>query len=213
MKFRTLHVDGMDAAMRYRMVTSCVLPRPIAWTVTQDGNGVINVAPFSSYNYIAHSPPMVAINIASREGRLKDTARNLAAIREFTVNMPTEETLRTMHETSGEYESHVSEAEIHGIEMLPSEIVKPPRIAAAPIQLECRLVQTVPLGTGVNVLYLADIVAFHLSEEIFDGRHVDVAKMRPVARLAGPNYATIGEIIHLQPVFTIPGSAKRKTPP
>lgn len=208
MKFSTLRIEDMDLATRYRMVTSCVLPRPIAWITTLSPTGVVNAAPFSSYNYIAHSPPMVAVNMGAREGRLKDTARNVVETKEFVINVPTEATLEAMHKTSGEYSAEVSEAEMHGIELIPSAFVKPPRIAATPIQLECRLTQVLPLGTGVNVLYVGDIVAFHLRDDVFDGRHVDLAKIRPVVRLAGPHYATLGEIVRLEPVFTAPGSAK-----
>lgn len=208
MSFSTLRVDDMDLATRYRIVTSCVLPRPIAWITTLGPTGLVNAAPFSSYNYVAHSPPMVAVNIGAREGRLKDTARNMVAAKEFVINMPTEATLGAMHKTSGEYPPEVSEAALHDIELLPSEFVKPPRIAATPIQLECRLAQVLPLGAGLNVLYIGDVIAFHVRDDIFDGRRVDLDKIRPVVRLAGPHYATLGNIIRLEPVFTTPGSEK-----
>jgi flavin reductase (DIM6/NTAB) family NADH-FMN oxidoreductase RutF len=213
MGFSTLTIDDMDLATRYRLVTSCVQPRPIAWVTTLNGQGLVNVAPFSSYNYVAHSPPMVAINMGSRAGKLKDTARNIMASREFVINVPTEETLEVMHKSSAEYPADVSEAEQLGITLLPSTLVKPPRIAASPIQMECRLTHVLPLGSGLNTLYHADIVVFHQSNDIFDGRHVDVSRIHPVMRLAGPQYATIGKIIPLEPAFTTPGSVRKETAP
>lgn len=209
MGFATLKIEDMDQAMRYRMVTSCAVPRPIAWVTTKSAAGVVNAAPFSSYNYIAHSPPMVAINVGSREGKLKDTARNMVETKEFVINVPTEETLDTMHETAWEYGPEVSETDVLNIPLMASEFVKPPRIAISPIQMECRLTQVVPLGSGFNTLYIGEIVAFHLSEAIFDGRHVDFAKLKPVARLGGPYYSTIGEIVLRERAFTPPGTFQK----
>jgi flavin reductase (DIM6/NTAB) family NADH-FMN oxidoreductase RutF len=212
MGFATLLIEDMDQAMRYRLVTSCTVPRPIAWVTTLSAAGVVNAAPFSSYNYIAHSPPMVAINIGSREGRLKDTARNMVETKEFVINLPTEESLDVMHSTSGEYGAEVSETEVHGIELMPSEYVKPPRIVMSPIHMECKLTQVTPLGSGFNTLYIGEIVAIHLRDDIFDGRDVDFAKLRPVARMGGPYYATIGELIYRERAFTAPGSSNQRTP-
>lgn len=208
MGFATLRIEDMDQAMRYRMVTSCTVPRPIAWVTTQSIAGVVNAAPFSSYNYIAHSPPMVAINVGLRAGQRKDTARNLIETKEFVINMPTEETLDVMHQTAAEYEPDVGEADLHNIPLIPSEFVKPPRIALSPIHLECRLTQVLPLGTGFNTLYIGEIVAFHLRDDIFDGQRVDFAKLKPVARMGGPYYATIGDLIFRERAFATPGSVR-----
>ncbi len=211
MGFATLRIEDMDQAMRYRMVTSCTVPRPIAWVTTRSAAGVVNAAPFSSYNYIAHSPPMVAINVGSRAGNLKDTARNMVETREFVINVPTEETLDVMHQTSSEYEAEVSETDLLHIPLMPSEFVKPPRIAISPIHLECRLTQVMPLGNGFNTLYVGEIVAFHLRDDIFDGRRVDFARLKPVARLGGPYYSTIGDILFRERVFSAPGSSGEDT--
>jgi flavin reductase (DIM6/NTAB) family NADH-FMN oxidoreductase RutF len=157
---------------------------------------VVNAAPFSSFNYVAHSPPMLAVNIGSREGKLKDTARNIVETGEFTVNVATLATMETMHKTGADYPPEVSEVEALGIALLPGVKVKPPRVAASPIHMECRLERAVPLGRGLNTLYIGEIVAFHLSPEVYDGRNVDSMKLQPIARLGGPYYAALGEIFH-----------------
>jgi flavin reductase (DIM6/NTAB) family NADH-FMN oxidoreductase RutF len=90
----------------------------------------------------------------------------------------------------------VSEVEALGIELLRSRHVKPPRIASSPVHMECRLDRAIVLGRAVNTLYIGEVVAFHLSSEIFDGSRVDSVKMRPLARLGGPYYAALGKIIH-----------------
>jgi flavin reductase (DIM6/NTAB) family NADH-FMN oxidoreductase RutF len=198
---------GLDSATAYRLLVGCVVPRPIAWITTLDEQGRVNAAPFSSYNYVATSPPMLAINIAKRasDGAIKDTAANILARREFVVNVATEATMEAMHASGAEYPPDVSEAEALGLALLPSRHVAPPRLAATPVQMECRLDQAVTLGRGVNTLYIGEVVAFHLSPSVYDGSRVDGAAMRPVARLGGPYYAALGEIIHRPMLQRPPG--------
>jgi flavin reductase (DIM6/NTAB) family NADH-FMN oxidoreductase RutF len=193
-EFVTVLPADLDTETAYKLIIGCVVPRPIAWITTVDAKGVVNAAPFSSYNYVAHSPPMVAVNIGTREGELKDTARNITETGEFVVNVPTLSQMELMHRSAAEYPAEVSEPEALGIALLPSQHVKPPRIAASPIQMECRLEQALKLGRGLNILYIAEVVAFHLSAEVYDGRRVDSEKLQPIGRLGGPNYTSLGEI-------------------
>jgi flavin reductase (DIM6/NTAB) family NADH-FMN oxidoreductase RutF len=186
--------EGLKPDDAYRLVVGCAVPRPIAWITSMNADGRINAAPFSSYNYVATHPPMLAVNIGTRDGELKDTARNIRETREFVVNVATEATLEIMHASAAEYPPEISEAELLDIPLLPSHHIKAPRIASSPVQMECRLDQVIALGTGFNTLYIAEIVAFHLSPAIYDGRRVDSVKMRPIARLGGPFYAALGEI-------------------
>ena len=201
-EFTTLAAADMDTATAYRLLCGIVVPRPIAWITSINAAGVVNAAPFSSYNYVAHSPPMLAVNIGSRDGALKDTARNIELGKEFVVNVATAANMEFMHKTSAEFAPDISETTVHGIELLPSQRVLPPRIAMSPVQMECRLQQVVRLGR-LNTLYIGEVVAFHLSSEVYDGRHVDSIKMQPVSRLGGPYYAVLGETF-LRPVLQSP---------
>ena len=194
--FITVETKGIDTETGYRLLIGAVVPRPIAWITTVNGLGRVNAAPFSSYNYVAHSPPMLAVNIGSRNGELKDTARNIVETGQFVVNAATEDMLEPMHASAADYPPEIDEAELLGIELLPSQFVKPPRIARSPIHMECRLEQAIQLGRGLNTLYIGEIVAFHFSPEVYDGRRVDSLKLKPVARLGGPNYSALGEIFH-----------------
>lgn len=202
-KFITLDASDMVTTTAYRLLCGIVVPRPIAWITSISEAGVVNAAPFSSYNYVAHSPPMLAVNIGSRNGVLKDTARNIEQFREFVVNVATLSNMETMHKTSAEFAPDASEAEALGIGLLPSQYVKPPRIAMSPVQMECKLSQIVKLGR-LNTLYIGEVVAFHLSNEVYDGRHVDSVKMQPVARLGGPFYAALGDIFERSILQTPP---------
>ncbi|MBT9487754.1 MAG: flavin reductase family protein [Rubrivivax sp.] len=203
--FAFIDAAGIDTETAYRLIVGCVVPRPVAWITTVDALGRINAAPFSSYNYVATSPPMLAINIASRAGAVKDTARNIRATGEFVVNVATEATMEAMHQTAQDYPPEVSETELLGIALLPSQCVRAPRIASTPVQMECRLDQVVVLGRGVNTLFIGEVVAFHLAHEVYDGKRVDSARMRPIARLGGPFYAGLGEIFHRPMLQRPPG--------
>lgn len=205
--FAFIDGEGLDTAFAYRLLVGCVVPRPIAWITTIDAEGRVNAAPFSSFNYVATSPPMLAVNIAARagDGAMKDTARNIRANGEFVVNVATEATMDAMHDSAQEFPPEMSETDALGIGLLPSRRVKPPRIAASPVQMECRLDQAITLGRGINTLYIGEVVAFHLSNEVFDGSRVDSARMRPVARLGGPYYAALGEIINRPMLQRPPG--------
>jgi len=197
--YTCLDGERLDADTAYRLLVGSVVPRPVAWVTTVDEAGRVNAAPFSSYNYVASSPPMLAINITTRPGSpggLKDTARNIARSGGFVVNVVTEANMELMHRSAGDYPPEVSEVELLGIPTLPSRHVQPPRLAVSPIQMECRLERIVPLGRGLNTLYIGEVVAFHLSHEVYDGHRIDVTRLRPVARLGGPYYAGLGEIFH-----------------
>ncbi|MET1114342.1 MAG: flavin reductase family protein [Comamonas sp.] len=205
--FTCVDRDALDTETAYRLLVGCVVPRPIAWITTVDEEGRVNVAPFSSYNYVATSPPMLAVNIALRagDGAIKDTARNILASREFVVNVATEATMDEMHLSAWEYPPDISEAQALGLPLLPSRHVRAPRIASSPVQMECRLDQAVTLGRGVNTLYIGEVLAFHLSSAVYDGRRVDAEKMRPIARLGGPFYSGLGDIFHRPMLQKPPG--------
>jgi flavin reductase (DIM6/NTAB) family NADH-FMN oxidoreductase RutF len=204
-EFSTVLASELDVAGAYKLIIGCVVPRPIAWITSISAAGRVNAAPFSSYNYVSHSPPMVAVNIGLRAGKLKDTARNILETREFVVHAATEAARQQMHDCSADFAPEESEPEALGIELIPSRFVRPPRIAASPVHMECRLDQAVRLGTGNNTLYIGEVIAFHLSPAVFDGEKVDSAALRPLARLGGPYYTTLGTIIHAPILATPPG--------
>lgn len=204
--FATLAAEGMDTNTTYRLLCGVVAPRPVAWITTVDENGVVNAAPFSSYNYVAHSPPMLAVNIGIRGKALKDTARNIEANGEFVVNVATIDTLDLMHQTSAEYPPDCSETEVLGLALLPGQWVRVPRIACSPVHIECRLHTKIALGP-INTLYIGQAMGFHLGKSVFDGRQVDTVKLNPVARLGGPYYAALGEIFERPVLQSPPGGA------
>lgn len=184
----------------YKLMTGVVVPRPIAWITSQGNSGVTNAAPFSCYTIVAHKPPMIGVNIGSRAGVRKDTARNIQELQEFVVNIADEDLLLPMHRSATEYEPDVSEVDILGLETVASDIITVPRLATVPVSLECKLHSVTPYGETGAEFYVGEVVAIHVRDDVIEDGKIDSQKLRPICRLAGPNYAHLGEIITLQPI-------------
>ena len=187
----------------YRILTSLVIPRAIAWISTLQSNGAVNLAPFSSFMGI-FGPPMVAVTLGRRkDGSLKDTHRNLRERQEAVVHIPDRPLLEAMHACGEELPADESEADRLGLEMVPSTLVAPPIIKRAKVSLECRLNREVELSPS-STLVLLDVLLVHAQEEIWNQSLdcADAGLWEPVARLAsvaGPNYAGLGERLELPP--------------
>ena len=198
---QTILAADLTEARAYALMVGLVVPRPIAWITTIDVLGTVNAAPFSCYTFVCNDPPMLAVNIGRRGATLKDTAANIAATAQFVVNVVTEDTLAPMHASSADYPPGTSEPHALGLATTPSSLVAPPRLACAPAAMECRLDRLVELGRHRNGLVLGEILAFHVDPAIMDGNRVDVHRFHPVARLGGPHYARLGEIITMPPAI------------
>jgi flavin reductase (DIM6/NTAB) family NADH-FMN oxidoreductase RutF len=178
-----------DARSVYRLLQACVVPRPIAWVTSLCGDGATNLAPFSFFMAHCSDPPIISISVGPREGREKDTRRNIEENGEFVVNVVTEEVLEAVLVSAQDYDRGVSEIEQAGLTRLPSLKVKPPRIAESPIQMECRLHQAVLFGNdepGWAVLF-GEILHFHVADELWDGDYVS-PDFAPIGRFYGSMY-------------------------
>jgi flavin reductase (DIM6/NTAB) family NADH-FMN oxidoreductase RutF len=184
----------------YKLLTGIVVPRPIAWVTSRSGKGVVNLAPFSCFTFVSSKPPMVGINVGRRLGERKDTAVNIEFAKEFVVNIGDETMIEDIHRTGIAYPPHVSEVEVLGLEIAECEYVKVPRLAAAPISLECRLHQTLTFGETGAQFIVGEVVLFHIRDGLSQNYKIDTAKLRPVCRVGGPNYASLGEIVSMQHV-------------
>ena len=184
-----------DAAA-YKLLIGCVVPRPIAWVSTIDVGGIKNLAPFSFFMGVCGDPPMVAFSSGPRAGGRKDTARNAEATGEFVVNVVDDEHAEAMNLSSGEYAADVDEFAIVGLASAPGVRVKAPRVATAPISLECRVAQIVRVGNGPHSVVFGEIVYMHIRDALYDATtgRIDVSALRPVGRLAGHMYSRTHEL-------------------
>ncbi len=174
-----------------------VVPRPIAWITTLRPNGVVNLAPFASYTILGFGPMTVGLAIAriKDSGQKKDTLRNIEHSHEFVVHTVTEDMLQHVVSTARTAPPAESKAAATGLTMVPSNCVRVPRLAECAAAMECRAQDIHPIG-GSHELVVARVEAVHLDPEMFPAGQPDYSRFRPLARLHGEHFATLGEIIH-----------------
>ncbi|GGF51177.1 flavin reductase [Marmoricola endophyticus] len=189
----TIAASDLDPEQTYRLLSGVVVPRPIAWITTVDEAGVVNLAPFSCYTFVSTAPPLIGVNVGRKAGTLKDTGTNIERSGEFVVNVPAEEHSELVHLSAVEHPPATSEVDLLGLETSTSRLVTPPRLALAPLAMECRWQQTVPFGRTGSQFMVGEVVCFHVREDLWVDGKVDTPTLRPLARLGGPTYATIGE--------------------
>ncbi len=183
----------------YRLLISVVVPRPIGWTSTIGADGSLNLAPFSFFNAVSNMPLTVMISVGQRKGNPKDTLRNVRETGEFVINIANEELAAAMNESSGEWAYEVNEFDRAGVTPAPSIDVKPPRVAEAPIALECRVTQIVPVIETTYTLILGRVLRFRIRADLLrPNGMVDAALLKPVARLSGDEYATLGRVFEMK---------------
>ena len=189
-----------------RVLTGVVVPRPIAFVSTMSKDGLINLAPYSFFNAVAYDPPTIVFSSSRHAGdKRKDTLAHIEETGEFVVNIVVDDIAEAMNRTAAEYPSEVSEFEIAGLTPAPSERVKPPRVAESPVNMECRLLQVVPLGQGDHQhgLVIGQIVLMHVRDDIIDGHRINHQRLKPTGRLAGSMYCHTSDVFEMvRPVYT-----------
>ena len=203
---RSIHAASLDVEGCYRLLSGIVVPRPIAWISTQSATGVVNLAPFSCYTFVCSKPPMIGINIGQRNGKRKDTSRNMIEQGEFVVNIGDETMVEAIHSSADEHGPDISEAALLGLELVKSELIATPRLAAVPISMECRFHSVQEFGDTRAEFMVGEVVVFHVQEQLYMGGKVDSVKLRPLARLGGPLYAKLGELLTMAPITRTPQS-------
>jgi flavin reductase (DIM6/NTAB) family NADH-FMN oxidoreductase RutF len=169
----------------YQLLTSVVMPRPVAWVTSLGPEGVVNLAPFSFFNAVSGHPPYVVLSVGLREdGTLKDTARNIQSSQQFVVNLVTEELLTAMNISAVDFPPDESELTAAGLASVPSVHVAVPRLAESPVSLECTLFKSERLGA--NTLYIGQVVMFHVADGLIDQR-LRVHGFAPIGRLGAPS--------------------------
>ncbi len=197
--------DKNDHGLARPPFKSVVVPRAIGWLSTLSPEGVPNLAPYSQFTNLTFDPPYVAVSI--NQGHLqqrKDTTDNIEQTGEFVHNMVTYDLREAMNMTAAEFPPDVDEFEFAGLEKAPSVLVKPWRVAASPVQLECRYVQTLRLpGNGrsgtVDVI-IGRVVGIHIKDEFItpDGK-LDILRIRPLARLGYSDYTVVDNVFEIAP--------------
>ncbi|MCX7319761.1 MAG: flavin reductase family protein [Hyphomicrobiales bacterium] len=191
----------LGAEKAYRLLTGIVVPRPIAWVTSLSPGGAVNLAPFSAFTFVSPKPPMLAISVGRKAGVYKDTARNILAREEYVIHIADSPLLSAVHDSSAEHPPEVSEVDMLGLETIASDHIAVPRLAAAPIAMECRFRQCLEFGETRSRLIVGEVVAFHIRDGLLVNDKIETESLDPIARIAGPRYARLGEIVTLKPVF------------
>lgn len=182
---------ALDKSSRYKILGSCVTPRPIAWVTSCSGDGLVNAAPYSFFNVLGDDPPTIALGLLRHaEARLKDTAFNIVHTGEFVVNLVSEADGEAMNLTCVDAPAGVSEADLAGLELAPSVQIAPPRIATAPASFECRVLHAIETGAQ-QIAVIAEVVHAHVRDEFVEDParlYIDAPAMKLLARMHGAGW-------------------------
>jgi len=187
-----LDLDALEERERYFLLTSVVVPRPIAWVSTLDAQGTRNLAPYSYFNACSATPPIVHFTSTTS----RDSLANVKATGEFVVNVVSEDLAPAMRVSSAALYSGEDEFEVAGLQTVPSRAVAPPRVAGAKIALECRLRQLLEMGEGTMVF--GDVLHVHVERSVWRDGRVDPELLRPVGRLSAPYFTTVSDVYSLE---------------
>ena len=184
----------LSTGVLHSYLLSAIAPRPIAFASTIDADGNSNLSPFSFFNVFSANPPVLIFSPARRvrDNTIKHTLENVEAIKEVVINVVNYDMVHQMSLTSTEYPENVNEFEKAGLTMLPSDLIKPFRVAESPVQFECKVTEIVHLGTegGAGNLVICEVVKLHISEEVLNSdQTINQEALDLVARAGGSYYS------------------------
>jgi len=176
----------------YKLMSQTIIPRPIAWIVTED-EGIVNIAPFSYFTGLSSEPASVIVSIGHKsDGTPKDTLFNLRKHKRCTLCMVQEDALDKMHYTSKPLSHKESEAEAFGVSLVSEERGYPPRIDGTPVAYYCTLNQEIDLGGGSTIPVILNIEEIYIRDDVIEEKEKLAVSFKPVARI-GKSYAFLGE--------------------
>lgn len=194
-----------DHGLPFSPYKSIVVPRPIGWISTLDADGIPNLAPFSQFNNLGYDPPYVMFSANPKPGGApKDSALNAMQTGEFVCNMATWALREAVNTTAQFVDADVDEMALAGLEPAPSVLVRPPRVAASPVHLEClyHASMVLPGRTVENTAYVVvgRVIGVHIEDGALtaDGK-LDIARLRPLARLGYHDYTAVDSIFSMVP--------------
>jgi len=192
----TLDLDALSPRERYKLLTAVVIPRPVAWVTTANAAGLVNAAPYSFFNVFGQDPALVILGLEHHsDGRPKDTTRNINETGAFVVNIALPDQLEDMVNTAAGYAPDTGEPQALGLALAPSSKVAPPRLAQAPVAIECQRMMSLSLSAEREIM-IGRAVALSTRDGLIDTDtlRVDWGGDYPVARLFADRYARLEEI-------------------
>ncbi|MDH3307956.1 MAG: flavin reductase family protein [Acidimicrobiia bacterium] len=174
----------------YKLLTGLVVPRPIGWIGTRAPDGTANLAPFSFFNAVAATPPILVFSPMGPSHTPKDTLANVRATRVFTHNVVTEDVMEAMNLTAANLAAHEDEFEHAGLTAVPSDLIDAPRVGEARASFECRVLQILELGRPPmsGNLVVGEVIRIHIDPDLLDGTRIRQDALGAVGRMAGMEY-------------------------
>lgn len=185
-------MDQLDLARSYKLLSSSIVPRPIAWVVSQNPNGVANAAPYSLFNFFGGHPPVVCIGMGRPKGRDKDSLANIRATKEFVINMVTAPLAQAMNTTAVPFPAGINELEKANLETVPCTKIAGQRIKSSPLALECRLQQIIDVQPS-SVIVMATVQALHIDDAYVQDAercYIDSSRFAAIGRMESPGWYT-----------------------
>jgi len=191
-----------DPSVLYKLLTGIIIPRPIGWISTIDSNGINNLAPFSYFNMVSSDPPCVMFSTRRDNNKNKDTLNNVLQNGQFVVNLVTLEVVEQMNATSEAFPADVDEFKITNLTPIDSVSIQPKRVKESPIHLECEMIHHYFMDNnegGGACIVIGKIKTIHIDDSILmENNRINLDVYKPVARLAGSNYSTLGELFSIK---------------
>lgn len=198
-----MHFASKDIspATAYKLLSSTILPRPIAFVTSVNAAGQTNAAPFSFFNAVGYAPPVVVLGFTpNADGTQKDTPNNILETREFVVNLVDEPLAAQMNICAATLPADVDEIVLAELETIPSLAIGPPRLMASPVSFECKYFNDMPLSGGGRII-VGEVMHFHLRDDTvssLDPLRIDLNKLAPISRLSGSKYGRITDQFEIE---------------
>lgn len=192
----TVNPKEIPSSQLHGYLLGSVTPRPIAFASTIDKDGNVNLSPFSFFNCFGYNPPLLIFSPArrGRDNTTKHTYENVLEVQEVVINIVSYSMVQQMSLASTEYPKGINEFQKAGFTEAASTLIRPPRVAEAPVAMECNVLQIVPTGTegGAGNLVICEVILMHIKEEVLDAQgKIDPFKLDAVARLGGDWYCRV----------------------
>ncbi|GAB6262942.1 flavin reductase family protein [Photobacterium sp. R1] len=194
-----IDVSTMAPSHIYHLMTQTIVPRPVAWVLTDAGDANYNLAPFSYFTAVSSNPPLLMLSVGKKpNGDIKDTTRNVMATGRLVIHIAPTELGEQVTATSATLDHRVSEVETNQIELAEFEGFDLPRVAACPVAFGCTLFEIKEIGNTPQSLIFAEIEQIYLDENMIDRNSerlkIDALKLDPISRLGGSEYARLGDV-------------------
>ena len=198
-----IELDELSPGQVYIRMIQTLIPRPIAWVLSEIEQGKYNLAPFSYFNAVCSDPPLIMLSVGKKPGgSFKDTRVNIEQRKDFVVHIAHREVLQDLNQSSATLDANISELDLLGIETTRFEGSRLPRIKACKLAYACECYEIHELGSTPQSIIYGKVNRIYIDDDITSinekGRlKVHADKLEPIARLGADEYMSFGEIISL----------------